>query len=127
MTATLIALDSIAACKRASSPAVGAEQRRVEALDEALKRFIFRLKANDDRVEHRDVECAATVDGLFNHPVEENLPRPQRMILSLCGFQRILQSAHFPLGDRDDDFFLRFELAVYRRLRHTHLVGDHLQ
>ena len=104
-----------------------AEQRRVEAFDEPLKGLVFRLQTNDDGVEHRNAECAAPIDGLFDHSVEKNLTRPQGMSFCLCGFEHLLQLAHLPLGDRDDDFFLGLELPVDGRLGHAHLVGDHLQ
>ena len=75
----------------------------------------------------RNAERAAAIDGLLDHPVEQNLPRPQGVPLGLGRLERILEPAHLALGDGDDDLFLGLELPVDRRLGHAHRVGDHLQ
>ena len=54
--------------------------------------------------------AAPVLDGVVDDSVQQELAAALRVVLSLSGFQRILQLREFHLRDGDDDLVLGLEL-----------------
>ena len=106
-------------------PRLGPQQRCIQTLDEPLERLVLPLQPDDHRIEVQCADHPAPVDGLIDHPVEQDFARTRTAGFSVV--EGILERGHLAFGDRDDDLLFGPELPVDRSLRDSHCVRDHLQ
>jgi hypothetical protein len=105
-----------------------AEQHAVEPGEKSLERLVVGEEPDDDGVELQGCRRTATLDGHVDDAAEQHLPCAWPRRFGLRCFQRIVEPAEHPLGQRDHDLLFGLELVIDGGLGATDaVIGDQRQ
>jgi hypothetical protein len=104
-----------------------AQQHPIQALHEALERFVFGQQPDDDGIELQGPHQPAVANRHLDYSYQQPISGFRSIAMRLGLLDGRAQPAQFTLSDGEHDLLLGSELVVHSRFCDSHRIGDHLQ